>query len=543
MDVLNDAIVSLLTSRLGNEAEISVPDSPIEGTEGFEQPVVCTVTVKSRRAIQTLIHLANEVASRATRFTLYPISTGQNWGYGSATPNFSDKPVVLLSLIELNEITYFDPNTGLCSIEPGVTQQQLFTYLEENNYPFMVPVTGAGPSCSILANALERGYGITPIADHFSAITRVEGVLPNGDYYTSSLSAMDKSDAQLVDKAFKWKHGPYLDGLFTQSGNMVVTEVSLSLARRPAGFDSFYLRFYGDASFERAYESIQQLYCCLHGVVGGINLMDKSRVSAMVADNPQGRDKHAVMSESQKNALSDAHDIPEWTVVGTLYGSKGIVEAAKKEVKRTVKGLADKCFFSNSLLIKSVKHVCSLLPSHYLMPVRKQLDSLTAATEIMLGKPNQIALPLAYWRNPSYTAEAGKTLHPAKDKCGLLWYAPLIPANKDAMTSFIDMVRSTTVKYNIEPLITFTHMSAHNIDSTVPIIFDLTNEKAKADAHACLDALFAEGVKRGFVPYRLNIKQQRQLDKNAVCWQTAGKIAKALDPNAVLSPTRYNPLS
>lgn len=161
----------------------------------------------------------------------------------------------------------------------------------------------------------------------------------------------------------------------------------------------------------------------------------------------------------------------------------------------------------------------------------------------MLGKPNQIALPLAYWRNPSYTAEAGKTLHPAKDKCGLLWYAPLIPANKDAMTSFIDMVRSTTVKYNIEPLITFTHMSAHNIDSTVPIIFDLTNEKAKADAHACLDALFAEGVKRGFVPYRLNIKQQRQLDKNAVCWQTAGKIAKALDPNAVLSPTRYNPLS
>ena len=54
MDILNDAIVSLLTSRLGNEAEISVPDSPIEGTEGFEQPVVCTVTVKSRRAIQTL---------------------------------------------------------------------------------------------------------------------------------------------------------------------------------------------------------------------------------------------------------------------------------------------------------------------------------------------------------------------------------------------------------------------------------------------------------------------------------------------------------
>ena len=36
-----------------------------------------------------------------------------------------------------------------------------------------MPVTGAGPNCSLLANALERGYGITPPTDHFGAVTRL----------------------------------------------------------------------------------------------------------------------------------------------------------------------------------------------------------------------------------------------------------------------------------------------------------------------------------------------------------------------------------
>ena len=511
-------------------------------TEGFQQDIACCVTVKSVSAIQKLVHLANTLASdEQLAFTIHPVSTGQNWGYGSATPNYSSKPIVLVSLKELNKITYFDSNSGLCSVQPGVTQQQLFDYLTQHQAPFMVPVTGAGPSCSILSNALERGYGITPIADHFSSVTRIAGILPNGEYYHSSIADMDKSDLQLADKCYKWKLGPYLDGIFTQSGNMIVTEITLSLARTPQAFDSFYLRFYGENSFERAHESIQQIFKTLKGVVGGINLMDSTRVLAMVADNPQPKAAHKVMTDEQKQLLRQQNDVPDWTVVGTLYGSKRVVAAAKRDIKTSVKQFADKLFFSESKRIKLIKNTLRFLGPNALPTVRQQLNSLAQATAIMTGKPNEIALPLAYWRNPHISPSSGQTLNPAKDGCGLLWYAPLIPANIDAMKTFVEMVRNITVKFNIDPMITFTHTSEFNIDSTVPILFDLSNPDAVCDAHACLETLLNEGLKHGYVPYRLNISQQQSLNPHAISWKTAGIIANALDPNGIISPTRYNP--
>lgn len=535
-------IPEIIAERLGDSADVIENVADSSGTEGYSQSVACIVKAKNKDAVSALVSLANELAGcTANAFSIHPISSGQNWGYGSATPNKSDKAIVLLSLIQLNKITYLDPDSGLCTLEPGVTQQQLYDYLNENHLPFMVPVTGAGPTCSILSNALERGYGITPIADHFSAITQMEGVLPTGDYYTSSIAAMDQSQNKFVDKAFKWKQGPYLDGIFTQSGNMIVTQATLCLARQPEGFDSFYLRFYGDTGFRRAHACIQKLFRQLGGVVGGINLMDKTRMMAMLADNPQGKGVHKVMTDQQKAALSSAHDIPDWTVVGTLYGSKSIVKAAAKEVKVLTNGLADKCLRSHSTRVSLARRVCKVAPKRAFLQLKQQLDSLSAATDIMRGKPSEVALSLSYWRNPHTAADASAHLNPARDRCGLLWYAPLIPANLSAMEAFVEMVRDITPRYNIEPLITFTHTSAHNIDSTVPILFDLSNPTAVDDAHNCLAALFEQGIKRGYVPYRLNIRQQEALDKNAVCWQTAGKIAHALDPNGVLSPHRYNP--
>lgn len=535
-------IPEIIAERLGDSADVIEGVADSRGTEGYSQAVACIVKAKSKDAISALVSLANELAECPSKgFSIHPISSGQNWGYGSATPNVSDKPIVLLSLTQLNKITYLDPDSGLCTLEPGVTQQQLYDYLAENQLSFMVPVTGAGPTCSILSNALERGYGITPIADHFSAITQIEGVLPTGDYYTSSLAAMDQSQSKFVDKAFKWKQGPYLDGIFTQSGNMIVTQATLCLARNPEGFDSFYLRFYGDTAFRRAHACIQTLFRQLGGVVGGINLMDKTRMMAMLAENPQGKDVHKVMTEQQKAAIGSAHDIPEWTVVGTLYGSKNIVKAAAKEVKIIANGMADKCLRSHSTKVSLARRVCKMAPKGAFLRLKHQLDSLSAATDIMRGKPSEVALSLAYWRNPHTVAMNGTQLNPARDRCGLLWYAPLIPANVSAMEAFVEMVREITPRYNIEPLITFTHTSAHNIDSTVPILFDLSNPAAVEDAHNCLAALFEQGVKHGYVPYRLNIRQQEALDKEAVCWKTAGKIAHALDPNGILSPGRYNP--
>ena len=153
-----------------------------------------------------------------------------------------------------------------------------------------MPVTGAGPSCSILANALERGYGITPFTDHFAAVNSVKAYLADGSFYQSAISELDQSGSDFIDKTFKYGIGPYLDGIFTQSGFGIVTEVTLRLKARPQAFDSFYIQYAADTDFESAVTTAFTILQQLDGIVGSVNLMDQRRLLSMMADNPNFRE-------------------------------------------------------------------------------------------------------------------------------------------------------------------------------------------------------------------------------------------------------------
>ena len=92
-----------------------------------------------------------------------------------------------MDLSDLKKIIHFDSELGVVTLEPGVTQQDLYNFLSEKKSYFMVPTTGAGPHCSVLANALEKGYGLTPYEDHFGSLMNLTAVLPDGSIYRSSL--------------------------------------------------------------------------------------------------------------------------------------------------------------------------------------------------------------------------------------------------------------------------------------------------------------------------------------------------------------------
>ena len=539
-------IQELINAALSKESFVIVDDEHIApylvSTENFSRSIVCVVSIGTEDDIAQILKLANQPSViDSCPFSIYPISTGNNWGYGSGLPNQKSDNTVLLDLKRLNNISYFDSENGICTIQPGVTQQDLYDYLTEHGGEFMVPVTGAGPNCSVLANAIERGYGITPNTDHFLALTSIRGFLPDGSLYESALASLDKSQDQYIDKTFKWKLGPYVEGLFTQSGNLIVTDVTLALARKAKGFDSFYMRFYNHNAFESAYYVMKTILSDLGSVVGSINLMDKRRICAMVAENPQGAGRHKNMTNAQCEEIASRNNIPEWTLVGTIYTTEKMAKAARKDIKQIAKGHADQLLFSSSWMIRVGRMVSRRFNTKLLFSVTHHLAKLDAGIEIMCGKPNSVALPLAYWRNPTVDPNAKSNLSPAVDGCGLLWYAPLVPSKQHTMLAFIEFVRSTCRIYNIEPMITFTNLSSYSTDSTIPIVFNINDPKAVSDARACLQILHDEGIKKGFVPYRLNIEQQQHLPKEHISWRMTKAINVTLDKNQVLSPGRYNP--
>jgi 4-cresol dehydrogenase (hydroxylating) flavoprotein subunit len=130
--------------------------------------------------IVSIVHIANRF-----RIPFYPIATGRKWGYGSSLLAVDD--CALLDLSRLNRILNFNPELGYVTLEPGVTQQQLHEYIVKNQLEFTVPTTGAGPTCSIVGNALEKGFGITSYEDHLGAVLSLQAVLADGAIYQSTL--------------------------------------------------------------------------------------------------------------------------------------------------------------------------------------------------------------------------------------------------------------------------------------------------------------------------------------------------------------------
>lgn len=513
------------------------------GKTTFSLPIELdgAIVVKHASVIASVLTLANELG-----FHLFPVSSGNNWGYGSVQDFKTTKPCIVLDLAQLNQIIPVDKELGLITVQPGVTQQMLYEFLSKEDWQYMTPVTGAGPNCSILSNALERGYGITPRTDHFLAVNALKAFLPHpqlcNTQYQSATSDMDGSGNDFIDKTYKWGLGPYIDGIFTQSNFAIVTEVTIRLARKPKYFSAFYLQIHDSNHFEKAIELIRDFLQEFEGTVGSINLMDRRRLVSMTAQNPNSPEKHLVMTEKQISDIATQKRLPEWIAVGSLYGPKPIVEFAKKQFRLKASNLG-KIYFSDSLLMKLAKVLAKLpLPNNNIVDgIKQQLKSLDEGMEIMQGKPNQVALPLAYWRNPRITPDKSQKLLPDRDHCGLLWYAPLLPMNPTKLKAFVNFIRKTTPKFGIEPLITFTNLRHDCIDATVPLVFDLHNTEARKLAHQCLNELISEGNNLGYVPYRLDTTQQMKLDPQAIFWQTTSIIKQALDPNNVISPGRYNP--
>ncbi len=466
--------------------------------------------------------------------SVYPISTGKNWGYGTALPATDD--CVLLDLAEMNRILHFDSELGVVTLEPGVTQALLADFLDNGGHPFLVPVTGAGPQCSVLGNALERGYGVTPFIDHFGAVTDLEAVLADGSIYRTALREAGGED---LARLFKWGIGPYLNGLFTQSGFGIVTRMSIMLARRPDCVKVCLFSLKDDALLEPAVERIRTILNRLPGTIGGINLMNRHRVLAMSAPFPKeqlGPDGRIPLPVIEK--LGRQYQILPWTGFGTLYGTRRVVAAAQREIRSILRGVASRLLFLSPQNARTLAGLARLLPGAPGRRLASTAGTLAKSLELVAGRPNETALPLCYWRNPK--GPQGRWMDPARDGCGLLWYAPLVPMRPADVRTYIEMVIRVAARHGLEPLITFTSISDKLFDSTVPLIFQRDSQEAAEAAMACYKELMDEGRAIGCFPYRVGVNSMTNLSGRLdVSRALHARLRQAVDPDGIVAPGRY----
>jgi 4-cresol dehydrogenase (hydroxylating) flavoprotein subunit len=439
--------------------------------------------------------------AHALGMQVHPISTGRNWGYGIAG---DDAPRLLLDLGAMNRILHFDDVCGIVTIEPGVNQGQLQTFLYEKGAKWVTPITGSSPDCSVLANALERGFGLTPFSDHFGAVRGLSAVLPDGSMYKNAMASAGAEQSALVSR---WGLGAYATGLFSQSHLGVVTSLSIALARRhPPHAIVFSIP---ETELADAVDLLREIRQTMGELAANIKLFSPDYIAAM---------KGKPVSSTT------------WMGWINLHADPSVCKAASKRCLRMMRSAGYTGKIVNESREHMLKKIASILPADLAKRFNALASDANTLMDFLRGHASDKGLALAYRGVlPDHAAD------PARDRKGVLWYAPVLRFDGNAARTLVERCTQVFRKHGMSPTINLTGMDGQSLCSVMCILFEPKSEVAAAEA--CYHDLFMAGLEQGVMPYRLPACAPRSTGSGEHA-AMIDKIRDAIDPHRVMSPYR-----
>lgn len=468
---------------------------------------------------------------------LYPISTGRNWGYGDAAP--SGPGQVVLDLGRMDRIIEVDERLAYAVIEPGVTQGQLYDYIQAKGLKVWLDSTGAGPDAGIIGNILERGFGHTAYGDRFQTVSGIEVVLGTGEVLHTGFARFPQS---AVAPLYPYGLGPVLDGLFSQSPLGIVTRMGIWLMPEPEYFAAAVVMAPDPGVIGELVDRLRPLRMAsvLRSIVHIGN--DYRLLSGNMRYPYERTGGKTPLPPDLRAALRREMNIPAWALSAGFYGSPGLVRAQIRAFKRALSGLGVRI-----MVVDARKLALGRRAGRLLGPLGRgllaQVDDGTAAIGLLKGVPTRHFLKGAYWRSRS---PAGDPMDPARDGVGLIWLGPVLPMTGEHAQRFVELVERIFAAHGFECMLTFSMVTARALAAVLSINFDRDDPAQCAAAEACYLDLVRETTAAGYPPYRGHSRYMtavasagRDRGGEDSYWTVLQRIRSALDPDEILSPGRY----
>ncbi len=368
--------------------------------------------------VQKIVKTSNEY-----KIPLWYVSTGKNWGYGCKSAPYQGGITLILErmkkIIEVNE------ELGYAVIEPGVTYSDLNSYLEKKQSRLWTDSAGSTQDASVLGNALDKGRGVTPYADHFGTLCGFDVVLPNGDLMTTSPSK--KFHCQ---HTYKWSLGPYMDGLFTQSNFGIVVKSGVWLMPKPEKFVFFSFEYVASKEqFPIFIDDFRELIF-KNGLLSRPHLANDFAMLCIVDRYPSHmlQLNEKVLSEKAMTQWKKQHGIPDWTFGGGLYGTKEQIKAQKNLVSRHLKPYGKVRFIGDTnaeSLFGKLYRKLVILGAKLEGKSDKFISQIFPAIDLFKGKPTDEFAKQVYFKSTKERPQG--QFNPAEDNCGFIWTGPLVP--------------------------------------------------------------------------------------------------------------------
>lgn len=448
------------------------------------------LTATTVEQVQGVVKICNE-----HKIPLWTVSTGRNFGYGTAAPY--DRGQVILDLNKMNKIIEVDPALCTALVEPGVTYQQLVDYIKEKGYKLWVDPPAPSAIVGPVGNTLDRGVGYTPYSEHFMFACGMEVVLANGDVLRTAMGGVPNSNTWQV---FKWGYGPYLDGIFTQSNYGIVTKMGFWLMPEPAAFKPFAVKYDNDEDIEDLVEMFRPL--SISGIIpnGVVFVGTIWEASPTVRRSDYTTEKGATSKEIIQR-IRDEHQIGAWTAYGALYGTQEQVDVNWKIVTDTIKAAGKGTIVTEEEAGDDI--------------------AFTYRADLMRGKMTLVEFGLYNWRGGG----------------GSMWFAPVSQAKGSETRKQVELATKILNKHGLDYVGEFI-VAQRAMHHLIDVLFDRTDPEEMKAAYACFDELLDEFAKQGYGVYRVN---PEFMDKVADSFGPVQRsinttLKRALDPNNILAP-------
>ena len=535
---LGEAIVGELRAVLGD-------DHVLTSADDLDRYSRCTIPWRSRCTAVVFPNSAEEVAgvvriAARHKIELWPSSTGRNWGYGTTLA--TDDGAIVMILERMNRIVEVNEELAYAVIEPGVTYEQFNAHLRSKGYKLWIDCTDGSAQGSVIGNAIERGIGETPYGDHFGNLCGLEVVLADGElvHVGGAIKGLKTWHTH------KWGVGPYLEGIFTQSNFGIVTQAGIWLMPKPEAYNSFVYEIRDARHLPKVLDAFRHL--ALTGVVNTKLHMINDFVSMTILTQRISENvrQDGPLSDDELDALRRKYGISPWNCAGGIYGTRQQVKLQRSLLRQALSPYGRLIFLSDRL----VPYVERLIDWSWKSPLFRRITELGARTSLLVlesapyvhkilqGIPTEFFVKHAYYRYRHPRPDAD--VHPARDRCGLIWFAPILPFTNADVWPFVDACKERFAAFGFDFYVAMLLMNPRSVICLMAIIYDQDSPDETVQSERLYESLLALMRESQFQQYRAGLQSWGDLFKDAPELQRLNeKIKTALDPDNILAPGHY----
>ena len=476
-------------------------------------------------------------AAREHDVPVWPVSTGKNWGYGERSATYDHGITMILD--RMTQIVQVDEQLGLAIIEPGVSYKQLNDHLKRTGSRLWADCAGTTQHASVIGNALDKGRGLTPMADHFGSLCGMDVVLPDGRVLETGGGTTGHNH---VRHLYKWGVGPYLDGLFAQSNLGIVVRAGIWLMPAPEVFDFAAFEYKADPSRLGAFIDDLRELVMARALRSHPHLANDFAMMCILAQYPHellnGR-KH--LSDEAAARWRREHGVANWTFGSGLYGSKEEVRYQKRMLRKVLGRYGMVQFIGAAVRDdwygRAVRWVAPLV-NRLLGKSPEFTDVMVPAINLFRGIPTDDFVRQAYFK--SHQVKPTQDIDPARDGCGFVWIGPVVPFNSEHVMRALAVTKQIFDKHEFDFFVEVIVESARTVILLVGVFYDRHDTADAARAKGWYDEAREAYVREGYPPYRAtSMSMPGAMDGNPVARDMLADIKAAVDPQNLVAPGRY----